>query len=74
MYINIYENSLINLLLVSQSSNIGVAVFMIDWFHLPTKTIQNLILIMAMSNTPAKLTVGRIVDLSLSTFGNVRLD
>ena len=73
MYINIYENSLINLLLVSQSSNIGVAVFMIDWFHLPTKTIQNLILIMAMSNTPAKLTVGRIVDLSLSTFGNVRL-
>ncbi|KAG6804488.1 odorant receptor 56 [Apis mellifera caucasica] len=58
-------------LLIQKSSNIGVAVFMIDWFHLPTKTIQNLILIMAMSNTPAKLTVGRIVDLSLSTFGNV---
>ncbi|PBC28063.1 Putative odorant receptor 67a [Apis cerana cerana] len=61
-------------LLIQKSGNIGVAVFMIDWYHLPTKTIQNLILIMAMSNSPAKLSVGRIVDLSLSTFGNVRLD
>ncbi|XP_026294764.1 odorant receptor 55 isoform X1 [Apis mellifera] len=61
-------------LLIHKSGNIGVAVFMIDWYHLPAKTIQNLILIMAMSNSPAKLSVGRIVDLSLSTFGNVRLD
>ena len=73
MHIKVYENSLLNLLLASQSGNVGVAVFMIDWYHLPTKTIQNLILIMAMSNTPAKLSVGRILDLSLSTFGNVRL-
>ncbi|XP_003691462.1 odorant receptor 4-like isoform X2 [Apis florea] len=58
-------------LLIQKSGNVGVAVFMIDWYHLPTKTIQNLILIMAMSNSPAKLSVGRIVDLSLSTFGNV---
>lgn len=44
---------------------------MIDWFHLPTKTIHGLILIIAMSNNPVKITAGRIADLSLSTFGSV---
>ena len=44
---------------------------MIDWYRLPTKTVQDLILIIAMSNSPAKISAGRIADLSLLTFGNV---
>ncbi|XP_016910417.1 odorant receptor 4-like isoform X1 [Apis cerana] len=71
MTFNMFLLCYIGDLLIEKSGNVGVAVFMIDWYHLPTKTIQNLILIMAMSNTPAKLSVGRILDLSLSTFGNV---
>ena len=44
---------------------------MIDWYRLPSKTTQGVILIIAMSNSPMKLTAGRIVYISLATFGNV---
>lgn len=54
-----------------QSSSIGLSCFMIDWFQLPTKTIHDLILIIAMSNSPIKISAGNIMDLSLYTFGGV---
>ena len=44
---------------------------MIDWYRLPNKTVQDLILVMAMSNSPMKISAGRIIYLSLATFGNV---
>lgn len=44
---------------------------MIDWYRLPDKTVQDLILVMAMSNNPMKISAGRIIYLSLATFGNV---
>ncbi|KOC59819.1 Spatacsin [Habropoda laboriosa] len=53
------------------SSSVGLSCFMISWYHLPTKTIHGLILIIAMSSNPAKISAGKVVDLSLSTFGNV---
>lgn len=46
---------------------------MIDWYHLPVKTIQGLILIIAISHSPTKISAGGIVDLSLFTFANVSL-
>ncbi|CAD1471970.1 unnamed protein product, partial [Heterotrigona itama] len=52
------------------STNVGISCCMIDWYRLPAKTVQDLILIIAMSNSPAKISAGRIVDLSLLTFGN----
>ncbi|XP_017759702.1 PREDICTED: odorant receptor 85b-like [Eufriesea mexicana] len=58
-------------LLLDKSSNIGVLCFMIEWYSLPTKTIQSLVLVIAMSNSPLKITAGRIVDMSLLTFGNI---
>ncbi|KAG6804492.1 odorant receptor 4-like [Apis mellifera caucasica] len=57
--------------LMEKSSSIGLSCFMIDWFQLPTKTIHDLILIIAMSNNPIKISAGSIVDLSLYTFGGV---
>ncbi|XP_012350970.2 uncharacterized protein LOC105737471 [Apis florea] len=57
--------------LMEKSSSIGLSCFMIDWFQLPTKTIHDLILIIAMSNNPIKISAGNIVDLSLYTFGSV---
>ncbi|KAK1131492.1 hypothetical protein K0M31_017776 [Melipona bicolor] len=58
---------------MEKSSSVGSSCFMTDWFHLPTKMIHGLILIIAVSNNPAKISAGRIVDLSLSTFGGVSL-
>ncbi|XP_076394075.1 odorant receptor 13a-like isoform X4 [Megachile rotundata] len=53
------------------STSIGTSSFEIDWYRLPTKTIRGLILIIAMSNNPVKISAGGIVTLSLSTFVNV---
>ncbi|KAK9299142.1 hypothetical protein QLX08_007759 [Tetragonisca angustula] len=58
-------------LLIEKSTSIGVSCCMIDWYRLPTKTTQGLVLIIAMSNTPMKISAGKIIYISLSTFGNV---
>ncbi|XP_043517133.1 odorant receptor 13a-like [Frieseomelitta varia] len=58
-------------LLIEKSTNVGISCCMIDWYRLPAKTVQDLILIIAMSNNPSKISAGRIVDLSLASFGSV---
>lgn len=55
-----------------QSSQIGSICYMINWYQLSPKSARSLILILAMSGHPIKITAGRMVDLSLTTFGNVR--
>lgn len=55
-----------------QSSYIGSICFMIDWYQLPAKTVRSLVLVIAMSSHPIKISAGRMIDLSLATFGNVR--
>ena len=70
-----YENVLINFVYYSsftlQSTNIGISCYLIDWYRLPPKTVQDLMLIIAMSNSPVKISGGRMFLLSLPTFGNV---
>lgn len=56
---------------ILQSTNVGISCCMIDWYRLPAKSVQDLVLIIAMSNNPAKISAGRIVNLSLSTFASV---
>ncbi|KAG9435161.1 odorant receptor 58 [Apis mellifera carnica] len=68
---NIFLLCYIGNLLIEKSSNIGIVCCMIDWYQLPIKTIQGLILMIAMSNSPAKISAAGIADLSLSTFGSV---
>ncbi|XP_043517145.1 uncharacterized protein LOC122532440 [Frieseomelitta varia] len=58
-------------LLIEKSTNVGMSCCTIDWYRLPVKTIQDLILIIAVSNNPVKISAGGIVCLSLSTFGSV---
>lgn len=57
---------------VLQSTAVGFSGFMIDWYHLPTKTIQDLILVIGISNNkPSKVSADGIADLNLSSFGKV---
>ncbi|XP_033302284.1 odorant receptor 22c-like isoform X1 [Bombus bifarius] len=58
-------------LLLEKSTNIGISCYMIDWYRLPVKTVQDLMLIIAMSSSPVKISAGRMFLLSLPTFGNV---
>ncbi|KAL6259085.1 hypothetical protein P5V15_009007 [Pogonomyrmex californicus] len=68
---NMYILCYIGEQLVEKSSQIGTKCFMTTWYKLPTKSIRNLVLVIAMSSHPIKITAGRMIDLSLATFGNV---
>ncbi|XP_026669566.1 odorant receptor 13a-like isoform X2 [Ceratina calcarata] len=68
---NIFILCYIGDLLMEKTSSVGQSCFMIEWYNLPRKTIQGLVLVIAMSDSPATISAGSIVDLSLSTFLNV---
>ncbi|XP_015431184.1 PREDICTED: odorant receptor 4-like [Dufourea novaeangliae] len=68
---NIYLLCYIGELLVEKTSNVGLFCFTIDWYCLPTETVRGLVLIIAMSRNPAKITAGRVADLNLYTFVTV---
>jgi len=55
-----------------QSSQIGSKCYMINWYQLSPRSARSVILILAMSSHPLKISGGRMIDLSLLTFGNVR--
>ena len=44
---------------------------MINYYHLSTKHMRSLILIIAMSNHPMKLVAGKMAEISLATFTDV---
>jgi len=44
---------------------------MINWYRIPNKGALGLTLIMAMSNATIKLTAGKFMDLSLTSFCSV---
>ncbi|XP_020295557.1 odorant receptor 4-like [Pseudomyrmex gracilis] len=68
---NMYILCYIGELLMEKSSYIGSICFMIDWYQLPAKTVRSLVLVIAMSSHPIKISVGRMINLSLATFGSV---
>ncbi|XP_011147999.2 odorant receptor 4-like [Harpegnathos saltator] len=68
---NIYILCYIGELLVEKSSQIGLICYLINWYELPPRSARDLILIIAMSSHPIKISAGRMVDLSLTSFGNV---
>ena len=72
LYVDFFINFVCYLCLFTpQSTNVGISCCMIEWYRLPAKTVHDLILIIAMSNNPAKISAGKIVDLSLTSFGSV---
>ncbi|XP_053999464.1 odorant receptor 4-like [Hylaeus anthracinus] len=68
---NVFILCYIGDLLIEKSSSVGISCFTMDWYNLPTNTVRGLILIIAISNNPTKITAGGIVDLNLSTFGSI---
>ena len=56
---------------MSQCKNIGLSAYMIDWYRLPRRKALGLILIFAVANNSTKLTAGKLVELSLSSFCSV---
>ncbi|KAG5331932.1 OR4 protein, partial [Acromyrmex charruanus] len=59
-------------LLVEQYSKIGAAAYKIDWYNLSGNKALELVLIIAMSHYPPKLTAGKFIDLSMNTFGALK--
>ncbi|KYN37957.1 hypothetical protein ALC56_07581, partial [Trachymyrmex septentrionalis] len=45
--------------------------YMIDWHRLPGRKALAIVLMIAMSNSSIKLTAGNIIELSMSSFGDV---
>jgi len=45
-----------------------------NWYHLPHKTALGLVLIISRSSVVIKITAGKLIQLSLMTFGDVSIN
>ncbi|XP_035737308.1 odorant receptor 22c-like isoform X9 [Vespa mandarinia] len=68
---NIFIFCFIGELLTDQATKVANTSCTLEWFRLPGRTARCLILVMAMSNRPVKITAGKFLDLSLNSFGTV---
>nr|XP_003700933.2 PREDICTED: odorant receptor Or2-like [Megachile rotundata] len=68
---NIFILCYIGEILSEQCQKVGLSAYMIDWYRLREKKALGLILIVAVSNSSTKLTAGKLVELSLSSFCSV---
>ncbi|XP_071641257.1 odorant receptor 10-like isoform X2 [Temnothorax longispinosus] len=53
------------------TEQVGETAYMTNWYRLPHKTARGLILIISRSSNVIKLTAGKLVHLSIATFGDV---
>ncbi|XP_071641232.1 odorant receptor 10-like isoform X2 [Temnothorax longispinosus] len=67
---SIFTNCYVGQRLTDQSIKFGLMTSTTSWHRLKYKRARTLILIMAISNIPAKISAGRIVEMSLPTFSN----
>ncbi|XP_076677077.1 odorant receptor 10-like [Andrena cerasifolii] len=58
-------------MLTEQCSHIGPASYNVDWYNLPPRQAYNFIMLNAISLYPPKLTAGKMIPLSIYTFGSV---
>ncbi|XP_076224781.1 odorant receptor 4-like isoform X2 [Nomia melanderi] len=71
---NIFIFCYIGELVAKYCSKIGEVAYMIDWYKLQGSRKRSVVLMIAMANTETRLTAGNMVELSLSTFGDVRIE
>ncbi|KAG9435152.1 odorant receptor Or1-like [Apis mellifera carnica] len=57
--------------LTERCKEIRNMVYMTNWYRLPDKDILNLIMIITRSGVEYKMTAGKIIDISVITFGNI---
>ncbi|XP_043282234.1 uncharacterized protein [Venturia canescens] len=58
-------------LLKERCSLIGKATYLTDWWKMPGKTGRALILVILTANIPRQLTAGRMIELSVASFGAI---
>ncbi|XP_011058360.1 PREDICTED: odorant receptor 67b-like [Acromyrmex echinatior] len=68
---NIFILCFIGELLTNQSTKMYITFCTLDWYRIPHKTARGLVLIIAMSSIPIKITAGKFIDLSLNSFGAI---
>ncbi|XP_043282241.1 odorant receptor 63a-like isoform X2 [Venturia canescens] len=68
---NVFIFCYIGQLLQTKYEMVGKAAYMIEWFKLPDKLGLALVMIMAITGSPRKLTAGRMLDLSIRNFGAI---
>ncbi|XP_015179324.1 PREDICTED: odorant receptor 22c-like [Polistes dominula] len=68
---NIFIFCYIGELLAEECKRVAEATYMIDWYRIQGKKSLALLLIIAMSSSSIKLTAGKFVELSISSFGDV---
>ncbi|XP_076676298.1 uncharacterized protein LOC143373193 [Andrena cerasifolii] len=73
MSFNIFIVCYIGEVLTEQCKKIGEEVYMTDWYHLPYKNAHDLIMIIARSSVVTKITAGKIIHMSVYTFGDVSM-
>ncbi|XP_060817351.1 odorant receptor 13a-like [Bombus pascuorum] len=71
MCYNIFIICYIGEILTEQCKKIGEVVYMTNWYYLPGKTILDLIMVIARSNVVVQITAGKLVHMSVYTFGSV---
>ncbi|KAL6259099.1 hypothetical protein P5V15_009021 [Pogonomyrmex californicus] len=71
MSFNIFIFCYIGEVLTEQCKQVGEIAYMTNWYRLPYKTARGLILIISRSSMVIKLTAGKLVHLSIATFGDV---
>ncbi|XP_035737318.1 odorant receptor 22c-like isoform X2 [Vespa mandarinia] len=57
--------------LTLQAEKVAVTSCILDWYRLPNNKAKSVILIMAISHCPMRITAGNVIELSLQTFGQV---
>ncbi|XP_011880182.1 PREDICTED: odorant receptor 82a-like [Vollenhovia emeryi] len=71
MTFNIFIFCYIGEVVTEQCKQVGEVAYMSNWYHLPHKTARGMILIISRSSSVIKLTAGKLVHLSIATFGDV---
>ncbi|XP_020295543.1 odorant receptor 83a-like [Pseudomyrmex gracilis] len=71
MSFNVFIFCYIGETLTEQCKTVGDVAYMTDWYKLPRKTALYFILIIMRSSKIIKMTAGKIVQLSIATFGDV---
>ncbi|XP_014604758.1 PREDICTED: odorant receptor 13a-like isoform X1 [Polistes canadensis] len=57
--------------LTLQAEKVALTSCILDWYRLPNDKAKSVILIMAISHCPMRITAGNVIELSLQTFGQV---
>ncbi|XP_006565958.1 odorant receptor 82a-like [Apis mellifera] len=58
-------------ILTEKCKEIGNMVYMTNWYRLPKKDILNLIMIITRCSMEYKMSAGKMIDMSVITFGNI---